>query len=109
VERAELITDSVTSAMKKYARAHSVGLLFTLGPRHIEIGSGTCILIGGKFLITTASHNLNDISHVHQVQIVPPSRGVTGAAPIRGWSTWRDEARDVAWLESVSPLWKCWA
>jgi hypothetical protein len=103
---AELI-EQYTGAMKEHLYRRSVVLL--LGdPRDSTspgTGSGTCVQIGGRYLIGTAAHNLDDVNEAIQVGVA--ALGEIGKCSrqtprVVGWGRRGGgdfDRLDLAWLE----------
>ena len=93
------ISDPGAAAMvtlQEYASNRSVALLLRSESGALEIGSGTCVRIGGHLLVATAAHNLtgSDSSHV---EVVPA--GDRTAQGLRICRMGQAGDVDVAWLE----------
>ena len=65
----------------------------------VEIGSSTLVRIGGRFLLATAAHNLDD-AREEEIRLVPSGRTFASAVPlVRRSLPRRGDPSDVAWVE----------
>lgn len=88
-------------ALLRFMEARGVGIISRLGREDADLGSGTCIRIGGRHLIATAAHvirgySLEDLWIVHRrhpsdTQLRLIGRGCEGGG--------RNDPVDVGWLE----------
>ena len=87
--------------MINYVSDRSAALLLSTSPGTLSIGSATCLCIGGRYLLATAAHNIDDIRDDSGIRVLPRGRNDHPGIPILSRSHPGDEAfgHDVAWLE----------
>ena len=83
-------------AMQEFASDRSVAILLRPEEDQLEIGSGTVIKVGGRYLVSTAGHNLSGVGR-EQIEVLP--RGANLERPLSVVSLGRDGSRDLGWLE----------
>lgn len=60
---AEKILRGQTEALVRHLDERCVGLIGFQGDTPVEIGSGTCVTIGGRFFVATAAHVIEDYAN----------------------------------------------
>lgn len=81
--------------LQEYVSNRSVALLLGSDDGALDLGSGTCVKIGTRWLMATAAHNVDGAEQ--QLEIVPA--GDRGAQRLHLLRMGKATAVDVAWLE----------
>jgi hypothetical protein len=80
-----------------------VGLFDHSFERGIRRGTGTCIIIGGRYFVATAGHHFVNVPEPYRVGVMPlttePSRDIFLATAHHGRGGAGGDQVDVAWLE----------
>lgn len=105
-------------AMRDHVAPRSVALMFAdpddpKVPR-LENGSGTCIEIGGRYLVATAAHNLDDVKEYREIGVGALGffGGFSQQTPKvinHGRRGGENDPLDIAWLEihpGAVPFWE---
>jgi hypothetical protein len=85
-------------SLHEYVSDRSVALSLRSSPAQLVIGSGVCILLGGRRLIATASHNIEDCQ-LADITVIARGERFGEALPLLRMGCSRDRIRDVGWLE----------
>lgn len=99
-EESELANLSI--AVSEYAVRHSAALIVRDRHHATYLGSATCVRIGDDFLLATAGHNLDDVTHPESIRICPPLQGIGEWLPIAAVHSTSHRGRssiDLAWLQ----------
>lgn len=90
---------NLTEALTRYLDTRAVSIVGSVDGRPNEIGSGTCIQLGGHYFIATAAHVIESYPS-ERLFLVAQNASQVGTVPILGRGKRNDV--DVAWLE-ISP------
>jgi hypothetical protein len=82
---------------ERLAAASPAILLLRLSGR-VEIGSSTLVRIGGRFLLATAGHAVDDAAD-HEIRVVASGRTAAESVPFLRRSRRRRADADLAWIE----------
>ena len=85
-------------AMERYAVRHSASLVLFTSDTRVELGSATCIAIGGKYFLATAGHNLESVDN-EAIRIVANQTTSDRWMPILGKNWVKEAGIDVGWVE----------
>jgi hypothetical protein len=85
-------------AIAERLAAVSPAILILRTSGRVEIGSSTLVRLGGRFLLATAGHAVDDASD-HEIRVVASGRTAAEAVPFVRRSRRRRADADLAWLE----------
>jgi hypothetical protein len=93
--------NAATVLLHEYISDRSVAILQRTEPKKLEIGSGTCFLIGQHYLIATVAHNVEGLA-LDQIEVVPRGAYFSESLKVTGMNSIASRGGtelDVAWLE----------
>lgn len=98
-EKEVRLGSQVSAAVEQYARRHSAALLLFHAKDHVDVGSATCVAIGGRFFVATAAHNFGDNIPPESIRVVAPYSASEDWLPIARVGFVDSHHPDVGFLE----------
>jgi hypothetical protein len=93
--------DAAAVTLHNWLSERSVALLLREQPDQLEIGSGVCIQVGERYLVSTVAHNIENLD-TSKIEVVPVGARAATAIAIRRFgsrSSVGSSTVDVGWIE----------
>jgi hypothetical protein len=99
---ASALDPTLRPLLLRHTMRHSAALVFLVARQRIEVGSATAILVGERYFLATAGHNLADIPKDRTIRIVAPGPASECWLPFVGRHACAERgpgSMDVGWIE----------